>query len=238
MTCGRSDRKIFLRSLFHSAVTYYVIMTTERLYDTDHYLRAFTAKVVGFRDGGVLLDRTAFYAEAGGQAGDTGALGSERVVDTRIGEDGVIVHVMEDPPGFKVGDVVEGVINWERRYRIMRLHTASHIMEYFLWKRYGYMRRTGSFVDEKKDRADYVHEDRLDPETLKGVESDTNAFLLEGHPVEIEIDDEGMRHWSCGPVEMLCAGTHVRNTGEIGTVKLRRRNPGRGEERVETSLAE
>lgn len=145
---------------------------------------------------------------------------------------------MEDPPGFKMGDVVEGVIDWERRYRIMRLHTASHIMEHFLWKRYGYMERTGSYVDDKKDRADYVHEDRLDPDTLKKVESDTNEFLEESHPVKIEVDDEGMRHWSCGPVEMLCAGTHVRNTCEIGVIKLKRRNPGRGSERVETSLAE
>jgi alanyl-tRNA synthetase len=219
-------------------VTYYVNMTTERLYDADHYLKAFTAKVLGFRDGGVLLDRTAFYAEAGGQAGDTGMLEGERVVDTKIDEDGVIVHIMEDRPGFKVGDVVEGVIDWERRYRIMRLHTASHIMEYYLWRHYGYMKRTGSFVDEKKDRADYVHEERLDPDTLEKVESDTNRFLAEGHPVEIEVDEGGMRHWSCGPVEMLCAGTHVRNTSEIGAVKLKRRNPGRGEERVETSLAE
>jgi Ser-tRNA(Ala) deacylase AlaX len=213
-------------------------MATERLYDTDHYLRAFTARVLGFREGGVLLDRTAFYAEAGGQAGDTGTLGGERVVDTKIDEDGVIVHYMENQPGFNVGDVVDGVIDWGRRYRIMRLHTASHIMEYFLWRRFGYMERTGSFVDDKKDRADYVHEDRLDPDTLKMVESDTNAFLAEGHPVEIEVDDDGMRHWSCGPVEMLCAGTHVRNTSEIGAIKLRRRNPGHGEERVETSLVE
>ena len=214
------------------------VMVTERLYDADHYLKTFTARVLGLRDGGVLLDRTAFYAEAGGQAGDTGTLGGERVIDTKIDEDGVIVHHLEDPPGFKMGDVVEGVIDWERRYRIMRLHTASHIMEYFLWRRYGYMERTGSYVDDKKDRADYVHEDRLDPGKLKAVEVDTNEFLAEGHPVKIEVDDEGMRHWSCGPVEMLCAGTHVRNTSEIGVIKLKRRNPGRGSERVETSLVE
>jgi len=213
-------------------------MVTERLYDDDPYLRVFSGTVVGFSDGGVVLDRTIFYAEAGGQAGDTGALGGCRVVDTKIDGDGVIVHVMESPQGFDMGDVVEGVIDWERRYRIMRLHTASHIMEYFLWRRFGYMRRTGSFVDDRKDRADYVHEERLDPGVLKLVESDTNKFLAEGHPVRIEVDAEGMRHWSCGPVEMLCAGTHVRNTSEVGLIKLKRRNPGRGEERVETSLAE
>jgi alanyl-tRNA synthetase len=213
-------------------------MVTERLYDDDPYLRGFSGTVVRFSDGGVVLDRTGFYGEAGGQSGDTGTLGGARVVDTKIGGDGEVVHLLEEPPGFGVGDMVEGVVDWGRRYRIMRLHTASHIMEYFLWRRFGYMKRMGSYVDDRKDRADYVHEGRLDPDTLKLVESDTNAFLSEGHPVVIEVDAEGMRHWSCGPVEMFCAGTHVRNTSEVGTIKLRRRNPGRGEERVETSLAE
>ncbi len=213
-------------------------MATVRLYDDDPYLERFSGAVVGFRGGGVVLNRTAFYAEAGGQAGDTGWLGGVRVVDTKVGDGGDIVHIMEEPPGFKVGDAVDGLIDWGRRCRIMRLHTASHIMEYFLWEHFGYMERTGSYVDERKDRADYVHEGRLDPEVLAKVESDTNEFLAEGHPVVVEVDDEGMRHWSCGPVEMLCAGTHVRNTREVGTVRLRRRNPGRGVERVETSLAE
>ena len=70
------------------------------------------------------------------------------------------------------------------------------------------------------------------------VEEDTNSFLSEGHPVTIQVDDDGIRHWSCGPVEMHCAGTHVMDTREIGAIKLKRKNPGRGVERVETSLAE
>jgi len=213
-------------------------MVTERLYDDDPYLKRFSGAVVGFSDCGVVLDRTCFYGEAGGQAGDTGVLGGVHVVDTVIGVGGDVVHVLREEPGFGVGDVVEGVVDWGRRYRIMRLHTASHVMEYFLWGRFGFMERTGSYVDDRKDRADYVHEGRLDPGTLKLVESDTNEFLAGGHPVAVEVDREGLRHWSCGPVEMLCAGTHVRNTREVGAVKLRRRNPGRSVERVETSLVE
>jgi len=135
-------------------------MATVRLYDDDPYLERFSGAVVGFRGGGVVLNRTAFYAEAGGQAGDTGWLGGVRVVDTKVGDGGDIVHIMEEPPGFKVGDAVDGLIDWGRRCRIMRLHTASHIMEYFLWEHFGYMERTGSYVDERKDRADYVHEGR------------------------------------------------------------------------------
>ena len=211
---------------------------TIRLYDEDHYLKEFDAKVVRINDNLVELDQTAFYAEAGGQHGDTGTLNGETVVYTKYLEDDRHVHIMEEAPRFKVGDTVHGVIDWERRYRIMRLHSASHMMEHFLWKHFGYMKRTGSNVDDKKDRADYVHEGRLDPDKLRQTEEDTNKFLKEGHPVAITVDAEGIRTWRCGPVEMHCAGTHVKNTSEIGDIKLKRKNPGRGEERVETSLRE
>jgi alanyl-tRNA synthetase len=210
---------------------------TVKLYDSDHYLREFDAQVVGVEGDTVELDQTVFFAESGGQAGDTGTLNGVRVVDTRIDGDRIL-HFMESSLGFSPGNRVHGVVDWDRRYRIMKLHTASHIMEYYLWKHLGYAERSGSFVDDKKDRADYRYEERLDPVKLKMVEDDTNAFLAEGHPVNIQVDDDGIRHWSCGPVEMHCAGTHVRNTREIGAVKLKRKNPGRGEERVETSLAE
>ena len=203
----------------------------------DHYLREFDAKVVSVRNEGVELDRTAFYAEAGGQVGDMGSLNGFRVVDTQFEGDSIL-HVMEQPTSLKPGDVVHGVVDWERRYRIMKLHTASHIMEHYLWRHLGYAERTGSFVDDKKDRADYLYEERLDPVKLKNVEEDTNAFLAEGHPVTITVEEGGIRIWVCGPVEMHCAGTHVRNTREIGVIRLRRKNPGRGVERVETSLAE
>ena len=208
---------------------------TVRLYDEDHYLREFDAKVMAVDGNHVELDMTAFYAESGGQSGDTGTLNEENVVYTKY-IDERHVHVMENEPSFKVGDTVHGVIDWDRRYRIMKLHSASHMMEYFLWKHFGYMKRTGSNVDDKKDRADYLHEERLDPETLKKVETDTNNFLVEGHPITITVDSEGIRTWRCGPVEMHCAGTHVKNSDEIGLIQLKRKNPGRGEERVETSL--
>ena len=90
----------------------------------------------------------------------------------------------------------------------------------------------------KKDRADYEYDGRLDPETLKQVEKETNTFLLERHTVTIIVDNKGIRTWRCGPVEMHSAGTRVRNNSEIGLIKLRRKNPRKGEEQIETSLKE
>ena len=214
-------------------------METIKLYNFDHYLRQFEAKVLVVDGQKVILDRTLFYPESGGQTGDTGVIGGVKVTNTKI-EEGLIVHHLEKTPSIKAGDSVLGEIDWERRYRIMKLHTAAHIMEHFLWLRLGKIERKGSLVDEGKDRADYAYEGALRQEALKTVEEDTNRFLSEGHEVLIALDSDRLwiRHWRCGPVEMLCAGTHVKNTSEVGRIRLKRKNPGRGTERVETYLIE
>lgn len=211
---------------------------TIKLYDKDHYLKEFDAIVTNIDGNFVELNQTAFYVESGGQIGDTGTLNGKKVVYTKYQDDKKLVHITEKELCVKINDNVHGKIDWDRRYKIMKLHTASHLMEFFLWKRYGYMKRTGSYVDEKKDRADYKHVGRLNPDILKKVEEETNGFLSEGHPVIISVDNKGIRTWRCGPVEMHCAGTHVKNTSEIGLIKLKRKNPGRDEERIETSLEE
>jgi Ser-tRNA(Ala) deacylase AlaX len=111
-------------------------------------------------------------------------------------------------------------------------------MEHFLWKHLGYIERLGSYVDENKDRADYAYEGRLLPEVLKKVEDDTNVFLANEHEISIEPDPDNqeIRIWKCAGLEMPCGGTHVKNTNEIGRIRLKRKNPGKGKERVETSL--
>lgn len=210
-------------------------MQTIRLFDSDHYLSEFEAKVIAIADMDVVLDQTAFYALSGGQIGDTGVINGIRVIDTRF-RDGNHVHVLEKEPSFSVGNIVHGAIDWERRYRIMRIHSASHIMEHFFYKNFGVLERIGSNVDDKKDRSDYRAETRLDSELLKKTEDEINAFLSEGHEINIDIDEKGLRTWIAGPYQDHCGGTHVRNTSEIGLIKLKRKNPGKGKERVETSL--
>lgn len=210
---------------------------TEKLYDDEPYLKEFKARVLRVDGNKVELDRTAFYPEGGGQAGDSGVIGGVKVVDTQK-DDGAIMHVLETTLVISVGDGVDCEIDWERRHRIMRLHSAAHIMEHFLWKQLGHLERLGSYVDEKKDRADYEYEGRLPPEVLKEVEEATNEFLAEGHEIRIDPDPKqpDIRIWRCAEIEMPCGGTHVRNTREIGSLRLKRKNPGRGKERVETSL--
>jgi len=210
---------------------------TYKLYDDDPYLKEFEANVISLNINSLELDRTAFYPESGGQAGDISIISDVRVVDTQVIE-GRIIHVMEVAPGFNIDERVKGRIDWNRRYQIMKLHSAAHIMEHFLYQRLGLIERLGSHVDENKDRADYAYDGRLPADELKLVEAETNEFLSESHKIEILSDAErpGVRIWKCDEIEMPCGGTHVHSTGEIGAVKLKRRNPGKGVERVETSL--
>ncbi|RLG51251.1 MAG: alanyl-tRNA editing protein [Thermoproteota archaeon] len=216
-----------------------VVWLTRKLYYEDMYMREFEATVVKVDGSRVILDQTCFYPEGGGQVGDTGWIGEYRVVDTQL-EGDEVVHYLEKPAPLKPGDRVKCRIDWDRRYRIMRLHSAAHIMEYFLHKVFGPLERVGSRVDERKDRSDYAYEGRLDPVKLKEVEELCNKFIAEGHEIRVETppDRPGFRVWRCAGIEMPCGGMHVKNTREIGRIRLKRRNPGRGVERVETYLVD
>ena len=214
------------------------MLETIRLYDDDPYLKKIEARVVNINGNQVELDKTIFYPESGGQTGDTGTIGGLRVLDTHICN-GRIFHETESPLQVFLGRTVEIELDWGRRYRIMKLHSASHLMEYFLFQKLGPLDRLGSSVDEKKDRSDYAYEGRLTSEDLVAVGEETNAFIGEGYDITIESDPDqpGKRIWRCGYIEMPCGGTHVMNTSEIGSIKLKRKNPGKGKERVETSLS-
>lgn len=212
---------------------------TEKLFYEDPYKREFTAKVTEMTEVGVILDRTCFYPEGGGQEGDTGRLNGAQVKGT-IEENGKVVHILESVSRFEPGKTVNGQIDWERRYKTMRIHSSAHIVDYFVTKYFGELPRIGSHISSTKGRLDYALEGRMDPEKLKGVEKSTNDFLSAGLPIETREDPEhpGLRYWKCGEIVLPCGGTHVQNTEEIGGLKLKRKNIGKGKERIEIYLAQ
>ena len=212
-------------------------MVTKKLYNEEPYLSSFKAKVTVKNGVQIQLDRTAFYPKGGGQIGDTGVIDFIKVIDTQS-INGAIIHTLESEPPFKEGDIVQAKLGWERRYNIMKLHSASHIMEHYLLEHYGPLERLGSSVDEKKDRSEYAYEGRFEVLDLTSIEDKVNTFLKEGHEITVkpEPTNPEMRVWRCGAIELYCGGTHVKNTIEIGRVKLKRKNPGKGKERVETFL--
>ena len=212
---------------------------TKRLYWEDSYQKEFDAKVVSINDNQLILDQTCFYARAGGQVGDTGEIDGIRVIDTMPDENKEnVMHILEKEPGFKVDDTVHGKIDWERRYRIMRSHSAAHLVDHFMKTVYpGCNLASPGIVDERKIKGDYIFPDGLDRAKLVEVEKLANEFARNEHDIALYWDDKGRRHWKSENIDIECGGTHVRNTGEIGTIKLDRgKKPGAGRERIETVL--
>jgi Ser-tRNA(Ala) deacylase AlaX len=212
---------------------------TRPLFWKDAYMREFDATVTEIVGNRLALDQTCFYGESGGQAGDTGEIEGIEVIDSKK-EGGRIVHILGTESPFKVGDKVHGKIFWDRRYRIMKLHAASHIMEFFLFKTFGKKKRIGSFVNDKKDRSDYQVETKITSEEIKKVEDLCNEFISRNLEIKRWEDPErsGFWIWESGEIKEYCGGTHVKNTKEIGKIKLKIKNLGTGKQRIETYLVE
>ena len=191
----------------------------------------------------VVLDQTCFYPRGGGQAADIGEIEGLRVVDVEKDDASDIVHVFGGDVPIKTGDVVHGRIDWTRRYRIMRLHSAAHIVYYVMPQVFGEGCKPASsgLLDDQKERADYLFSEKLDREKLKKAEEEANRIISEGRTITTWTENNGeSRFWKMDPFPiMACAGTHVRNSREIGKIRVERgKKPGKGKERVEISLSE
>jgi len=217
-------------------------LKTVPLYWEDPYLKEFKARVVKVEGNRVALDRSCFYPRGGGQVGDTGLVENMKVLDTVKDEEGLVWHVLEGEAPFSEGQEISGTIDWERRFKIMRLHSAAHVVYYMMLKVFGSECRppTSGIVDDLKDRSDYLFSQGIDKEKLKQVEDLANQFISDGKPIKTWTDEKGTRHWFVkGLPEMFCGGTHLRNTSEIGVVRVKRGSkPGAGKERIEITLAE
>jgi alanyl-tRNA synthetase len=213
---------------------------TNLLYRQNPYMKEFDATIIRLEAYIVVLDRTYFFPQGGGQVGDTGDISTIRVINTLMeGEE--VHHILETPPPFSTGQRVQGKIDWERRYRIMRLHSAAHLVYYAMREVFGKECKPASsgLLDDRKDRSDYLFDEPLDKEKLVKVEIRVNQLISKGLPITHSFDESlGKILWKVEPFEtMACGGTHVRNTSEIGRIQVKRGSkPGRGKERIELTL--
>ena len=206
---------------------------TQRLYYTDAYLTRFRASVVATADEGrtVYLDRSAFYPTSGGQPNDRGRLGGVDVLDV-VDEDDRVAHRLSAP--LAMGEV-EGAIDWARRFDLMKQHTGQHLLSAVLEEMFGWptvsvhFGATGSTLD--------VDVGGVETEALVAAEARANTVVWENRPVSVAFEDaaaaSGLRKATgrSGTIRVVtiadldrsaCGGTHVRATGEIGAVLLRR----------------
>ena len=159
----------------------------EEIAPQDSYLSRAEGSVVEVIDGGLVLDRTVFYARGGGQPGDVGTItwdgGSVDVIDT-VRKNGVPFHVVADDPILPdPGTPIEGVIDWERRYTTMRTHTALHALSGVVFRDFG-AKVTGGNMTPGEARMDFEL-DAISVEFGRDVERKLNEELIKGYPTEI-----------------------------------------------------
>ena len=227
----------------------------ELLFREDPYLTSCEATIVAVNGDAVELDRTVFYPLGGGQAGDTGKLGPWRVVDTRKGASAESVwHLVEPGAKLAAGEKFRIEIDWERRHRLMRLHTALHLLGAVVKAPV-----TGGRIAEDKAHLDFdIEMERL---VKDEIEARLNALVNSNYQTraawitdaELDARPELVKTMSVAPprgegrvrlVEIpgvdlqACGGTHVRNTAEIGRLAVARiRSEGKRNKRVTLAFA-
>lgn len=236
---------------------------TELLYQTDAYLKEFEATVTAHVDGGVVLDRTAFYPGGGGQPHDRGSLvaGEQSWHVPKVkGVKGDPVHYVEAGELPDVGAAVSGRLAWERRYRLMRTHTAMHILCGVVWRDYG-ASVTGGNMEPLNGRMDFEFE-TMRAELVEEIEEAVNREVDAARAVKIDvlpreeafqIPDlirtkinllpEGIEMVRTVEIEGLDlqadGGTHVANTREVGTIHIvDYKSKGRINKRIYVALEE
>lgn len=188
----------------------------------------------------IVLDKTVFYAESGGQVGDTGVIGSFTVADTKKTVDGIFTHIGTANAAISVGDKVTAKIDVERREAIRRNHTAAHLLQAALRQVLGtHVEQAGQLVNDLSVRFDFTHFSALTAEEIEKVENLVNNAILGGIVVdnrEMPIDEaralgamalfgekygDIVRVVKAGDFSTeLCGGTHVDNTGKIGLFRI------------------
>jgi misacylated tRNA(Ala) deacylase len=235
---------------------------TEELFSVDSYMRTCDAKVTAVDDAGVVLERTVFYARSGGQPGDTGTLrwnaGTARVTDT-FKRGGTLLHAVGgDPPS--VGTPIVAEIDWDRRHTLMRTHTALHALSAIVFRDYG-AKVTGGNMEPGAARMDFELES-ITSEFGREVEEKLNAELSADHAVhvhflarEVALADPDLIRTKVNlipetvdPIRVIeidgldkqaDGGTHVRSTGEVGTVRVAKtENKGKAFKRMRIELVD
>lgn len=212
---------------------------TRKLYWEEPYSREFTAKVVSSDGQSVQLDQTLFYPRGGGVSCDTGTLNNVRVLEA-IRDGDRILHVLDAPSALAVGTTVKGVVDWERRHRLMRMHTAGHLLSAIFFTRAS-CRITGNQIDSDRSRMDFNMES-FDRAQIENFVNDANEWVAKDPPVKTyflpreealkmpelvklaEVTppaEEKLRIVEIEGIDRQAdGGLHVARLGEIGRVRL------------------
>ena len=240
-------------------------MATELLFLRDAYKRTVDATVVDVRSddagrAGVVLDRTVFYYTGGGQPHDTGVINGQLVVDVRKVDDVVVHWLIDGSVAPAVGDVVACEIDWDRRHKLMRTHTAMHVLCGVIWNEWK-VPVTGGNMEPLSARMDFEF-DPLPDGFAARVETLVNEAIAADHPIAVSflprdtaVMDEDLIRTKVSLIpesvteirvvdivgldKQADGGTHVRSTREVGSLKVTKmESKGKGNKRVRVEISD
>ena len=229
---------------------------TSEIFRDDPYKKECEARILDFGDNWIILDQTVFYAEGGGQLGDTGLIkaGQQEIqIENTIKENDLIKHIFNSKFEFEIGDNVTCLIDWDRRYNLMKMHTSLHLLCSLVNAKV-----TGGSVGDGKGRLDFNLDFKPNKDELK---DNLNDLIQGNHDItiswisaqELDKNPDLVKTMSVlpprtnGSIRMVrigdnidyqpCGGTHVKNTSEIGLVEINKvENKGKLNKRVAISL--
>ena len=214
-------------------------MSVKKVFWEDPYLTELEAKVTSINNNTITLDQTIAFAFSGGQQSDSGTIAGFQIIEAKK-EGKEIFYTIEENHNLAPEQNVVIVIDWEKRYKLMKLHFAAEIILELVYQNYNHPEKIGANITTDKARVDFFWDGKISeifPELL----SKANNIIESNLDIISDFDDKESekRYWCIkGFAKVPCGGTHLKKTGEIGLISLKRNNLGKGKERIEIYLSE
>ncbi|OJV64343.1 MAG: alanyl-tRNA editing protein [Clostridiales bacterium 38-18] len=212
-------------------------MSCKKVFWENPYLTELSTTITSVMGDTITVSETIFYAFSGGQQSDSGTIGTYEVIEaSKVGKE--IYYKLIPEHRLRSGESVHMIIDWEKRYRLMRLHFAAELVLEWVYQNYGHPEKVGANISEDKARVDFKWDGNINL-IFPALEAALKRLIHENHEITSAFSDpeSEQRYWKIlGFSQVPCGGTHIKATGEIGDVKLSRRNIGGGKERIEITL--
>ena len=212
-------------------------MAVMKIFWENPYLTELKAKVTSVEKDTITLDQTIAFAFSGGQQSDSGTIGGFEIIEAKK-EGKEIFYTLEESHNLKLNQIVDIRLDWEKRYRLMRLHFAAELILEIIYQKYNHPEKIGANITVEKARVDFFWEGNISSvlPQVKEKKKELRDFNLD---IKSAFEDLMMekRYWEIeGFAKVSCGGTHLSKTGEIGSILLKRKNIGNNKERIEIYL--
>jgi Ser-tRNA(Ala) deacylase AlaX len=212
-------------------------VSVKKLFWENPYLTEIEAKITSVNNNIITLDQTIVFAFSGGQQSDSGTIGGFNIIEAKK-EGKEIFYTIESNHNLILNQNVMVTIDWEKRYRLMKLHFAAEIILELVYQHYNHPEKIGANITVDKARIDFFWKGNIS-EIFPELMNKANNIINSNLSIISAFDDEKneKRYWDIeGFAKVPCGGTHLKRTGEIGSISLKRNNLGSGKERIEIYL--